>query len=286
VRRRRDLEQHLRSLGEIGEIMNAMKNLALMETHKLARLLATQRRVVASIEAAAADFLAFHPQLRDAAEAVRDVYLLIGSERGFCGDFNEAVLGALPRPDRQGDDPALIVIGSKVAARVGDDPRVAARLEGANALEQVETVLLRVMETLARWQAAQATPRALRLTIFHHEAGEAGVVATRLDPFGQWLRAPLRHGYAPLLNLEPQLFFAKLVEHYLFAALHGVFYRSLTAENELRMRHMDYAIGRIDENSRSLVRRRNALRQEEITEEIEIIMLNSDPMREAAAKSP
>ena len=55
--RRRDLEDHLHALGDISGILRAMKNLALMETQKLTRFLGTQRRVVESIEAAAADLL-------------------------------------------------------------------------------------------------------------------------------------------------------------------------------------------------------------------------------------
>jgi F-type H+-transporting ATPase subunit gamma len=281
MRRRQDLEHHLRSLGEIGEIMNAMRNLALMEAHKLVRLLETQRRVVASIQSAAADFLAFHPRLHGAEAPVHDVCLLIGSERGFCGDYNEVVLNALWRAEGQSDDMTLIAIGSKAASRLADDPRVAARLEGPTALEQVEAVLLKVMETLDRWQSAQSPPRGLRLTVFHHGADDPGAMVTRLDPFSAPAPAPARSGGAPLLYLEPQEFFAKLAEHYLFAALHGVFYRSLMAENEQRMRHMDYAMRRIEEDSRILVQQRNSLRQEEITEEIEVIMLNIETLRQA-----
>jgi F-type H+-transporting ATPase subunit gamma len=216
--------------------------------------------------------------LLNAEVAERDVYLLIGSEPGFCGDYDEALLRALPQPARRGCDPALIAIGSKVAARLDDEPRVAARLEGANALEQVETVPLKVMETLGSWQAAQSPPRALRLTVFHHEADQPEVVVTSLDPFRQWAAVPARSGYAPLLNLEPNVFFAKLVKDYLFTALHGVFYRALIAENEQRMPHTGYAMRRIEEKSRSLVLKRNSLRQEGITEEIEVIMLNIETL--------
>ncbi len=86
--KRRNLETRLRSLTEIKEIMNAMKNLSLMEVHRLARFLDTQRRVVASIGAAAADFLFFHPEMFPGEEEFRNIHLLIGSERGFCGDLN------------------------------------------------------------------------------------------------------------------------------------------------------------------------------------------------------
>jgi len=51
--KRRDLETQIHSLNEIREIMNAMKNLSLMEVHRLTRFLDTQARVVAGIEAAA-----------------------------------------------------------------------------------------------------------------------------------------------------------------------------------------------------------------------------------------
>lgn len=59
--RRHELEQHLQVLGEIRDIMSAMKNLSFMEVRKLTRFLSTQRRVVASMESAASDFLDFIP---------------------------------------------------------------------------------------------------------------------------------------------------------------------------------------------------------------------------------
>jgi F-type H+-transporting ATPase subunit gamma len=274
--RRRDIDRRLHSLGEIEEIMNAMKNLALMETHKLTRFLSTQRRAVASIQAAATDFLSFHSHLLSADDAARDVYLLIGSERGFCGNFNEALLQAVqaqPRPDA---DPALITIGTKLGARWADDARVVSRLAGPSALEEVETVLLRLMEALGHWQAAQSAPRAFRVTVFHHAPEEPQVRVTRLDPFDQWTPPTPRFGYAPLLNLEPRLFLTQLAEHYLFAALHELFYSSLMAENQHRTQHMDYAVQRIEQNLQALFLERNRLRQEEITEEIEIIMLSME----------
>lgn len=272
--KRRDLERHLHALGEIRDIMNAMKNLALMETHKLTRVLATQQRVVATIGAAAADFLSFHPRLLAGDEPARDVYLLVGSERGFCGDFNETLMHALAtHPDPAGEA-ALIAIGSRLSARLADAPRVVARLEGPSVLEEVEAVLLRLMETLNDWQDAQSPRRPLRLVVFHHQAGDAGVTRSVLQPFQQAAAAKPGFAYEPRLNLAPPRILAGLAEHYLFAVLHGLFYASLMAENLRRVRHMDYAVQRIEQQSTELVRKRNRLRQEDITEEIEVIMLS------------
>lgn len=273
--KRHDLERHLHGLGEIRDIMNAMKNLAVMETHKLARVLATQQRVVASIESAAADFLSFHPELLTGDEIARDVYLLLGSERGFCGDFNEALLQALATRAAAGGDAALVLVGRRLALKVTDDSRVVARLEGPSVLEEVEAVLLRLMDALNGWQAAQSPPRPLRLTVFHHEAETGDICVSRLHRLGAVRPGKPTSGYAPRLNLEPARFLAGLADHYLLAVLHALFYGSLMAENQRRMQRMDYAVRRIEQQSAALLRERNRLRQEEITEEIEVIMLSA-----------
>jgi F-type H+-transporting ATPase subunit gamma len=44
------------------------------------------------------------------------------------------------------------------------------------------------------------------------------------------------------------------------------------------MQHMDAAVRRLEKISRELVRKRNTLRQEEITEEIEVIMLSVEAL--------
>ena len=88
------MKLELRSLNEIKEIMNAMKNISLMEVHKLARFRESQRRVVDGLEAAAADFMQFHRPLFPNAEKFREFHLLVGSERGFCGDFNDTLIRA------------------------------------------------------------------------------------------------------------------------------------------------------------------------------------------------
>ncbi|TAL50847.1 MAG: F0F1 ATP synthase subunit gamma, partial [Methylovulum sp.] len=82
----RELQGHIVKLGEIRSILTAMKNLALIETHKLARFQPLQSRTVAAIESAAGDFLDFYPHLTAADRHARPVCIAVGSERGFCGD--------------------------------------------------------------------------------------------------------------------------------------------------------------------------------------------------------
>lgn len=276
--KRRDLETRIRGLNDIKEIMNAMKNLSLMETHRLARFLDTQRRVVASVESAAADFLGFHTGLLPSEEESREVYLLIGSERGFCGDFNESLLGAFD--DRGTGQPArAVVIGGKLASKLTGDPRVAASIDGASVVEEVDAVLSKLVEGINRLNATGTGAGYSLLTVFHHDPDEDRVQISTLSPFKQPRSAGAPFTYAPLLNLEPRSFLTGLAEQYLVALLHELLYRSLMAENQRRMQHMDSAVRLLERTASELWQRRNTLRQEEITEEIEVIMLSVETLR-------
>jgi len=88
------------------------------------------------------------------------------------------------------------------------------------------------------------------------------------------------YSHPPLLNLEPAQFLSQLTSQYLYAVLHEVFYASLMAENRKRLEHMDSAIRRLEKDEAGLRMRYNALRQEEIIEEIEIIMLSAEALVE------
>jgi F-type H+-transporting ATPase subunit gamma len=273
---RRKLEEHRRSIEEIRDIMNSMKTLAYMETRKLDHLLDTQHAVVTSIEIVAADFVSAYPEAMPGMQAEREVYLMIGSERGFCGDFNETLLNRLEgiQQAKQGKDfPILITTGQKLHTLLLNDPHVAARLDGASVAEEVESVLTRVVDTLAALQTQYGT---LTLYALYHAVNDDTLVTQRLlPPFQDYLDRLPRFSLPPVLNLSPTDFLIELSDHYLFAALHEIFYASLMAENHRRVRHLEGAVKHLDEESDELRRQSNARHQEEIIEEIEVILLSA-----------
>src|SRR4030067_3009411 len=122
--KRREVKQRLTALDEIDGIMVAMKNLALLETRKLNTFLATQRRAVASIEAAAGDFLNYYPQENAHTGDMQQMLLVvIGSERGLCGDFNDTLLETLAAAAQQGGTP-LVWGGRRMENKLQDDARI------------------------------------------------------------------------------------------------------------------------------------------------------------------
>jgi F-type H+-transporting ATPase subunit gamma len=277
VSRRREIEHRLHMFEEIRSIMSSMKTLAVLETHKLERFGDTQRRALQAITDTAADFAAFHP-LPAAAAHGKQVLVLVGSERGFCGDFNETIVQALA--DRKIGTPTIITVGRKLATRLHDAPHIAARLDGPSMAEEVEAVIAELVATL---NGLQSETDALSVGVIHHAGREGELrVETVLPPFRD-LPPGRAFGHPPLLNLAPDIFLAELIDQYLFAALHEMFYASLTAENYRRVRHLDGAIRHIEEHTTELGLKRNILRQEEITEELEVIMLSADALEGAGA---
>ncbi len=269
---RRDVDHRLTALGEIRGIMTSMKSLALMETHRLARYLETQRRVVSTLESAAADFVRFHPP--PPAPTACNTCVLIGSERGFCGDFNERVLARYRQfAEGQTGDHRMIVVGRKLGLRLGDTAPVVTRLDGPMVAEEIPSVLARLVESLRQLQQAHGP---LALNVLHQDADTLVPRALSVLPPFQALPPVPARGYPPQLQLDPDQLFGELVDHYLFAALHGLFYTSLMAENRQRIAHLEGALKRMDEELGQLTRQRNSLRQEEITEEIEVILLSSE----------
>jgi F-type H+-transporting ATPase subunit gamma len=271
--RRRDLEQHRNSLGEIGEIMGSMRTLAYLETRKLSRFLAAEQTVVETIEQVAADFLSFHPDiLRDAANAT-PVYLLFGSERGFCGDFNRSLLEKLSSEQLadQPTHPRLIAVGHKLHALLENDARNPTLLEGPSVAEDVPAVLQAVIDEL---DSLRTSIGSFNLNCVYHTS-DGLQVERLLPPFERQRHLPPAHSNAPLLNVPAPTFLLDLIEHHLFAALNHELYTSLMVENHRRMTHLDRAVRHLDEKSHELSRRCNALRQEEIIEEIEVILLSA-----------
>lgn len=273
--RRLELEQHRRQLSEIREIMRSMKNLALMESRKLERYLDAQGQAVRTIESAAADFLSFYPLqtvestgFGASSHSVKQVVLAIGSERGFCGDFNEETLTALATY-RSGEC-TVMAVGAKLCARLEKFPAAVVPFAGPSVAEDVPKLLDGLVDEIGALHE-----ESLSLTVLHHRSVEPEITRKPLlPPFVD--HAPVEFRNPPLLYLPPERFFAELLDHYLFAALHEIFYTSLMAENQRRMQHLEGAIQRLDDKTHEYVRRCHTLRQEEITEEIEVILLSAE----------
>lgn len=258
-----ELSQRYDQLQEISSIMTAMKRMALVETKKLAHFIEHQRLMLSNIEAAAADFQHFF-SMEHYDETQPAVVILIGSERGFCGNFNEHLMDALyALPLLKSATPVqLVVVGSRLSAKLTERSDVIARSEGPTVTEEVPAVLDRIMDALHEASGAA-------LFVLAYEA-EGKPALKQIIPFEP--TSAQKFTNPPCLQLRPSEFLTEMLDQYLLAVLYGLLYESLAAESHQRLAHMEQALNRLDETVTKLNIKRNAMRQEKIIEEIEVIL--------------
>jgi F-type H+-transporting ATPase subunit gamma len=114
----------------------------------------------------------------------------------------------------------------------------------------------------------------LQLAALHHDPDSGTVLLRSLAPFVPLSSAlPVSSAtFPPQLNIAPAVFYDKLMEHHLLAAITELFHRSLMAESRFRLNHIEGASRRMERRTTELTRKQALARQEEIIEEIEAIL--------------
>jgi F-type H+-transporting ATPase subunit gamma len=272
--KRSELKARIHTLGEIRSILNAMKNLAVIETNKVSRFLGAEIEFGATIRETLNDFRRYfrEAELELGLERLKTAgitYILVGSERGFCGGFNETLVKRLNEVASEERRPVrLISVGRKLGTLIANDARLLEVMPGATASEEIGDIIPSLIERLS------GLPTFEWALIYYD--GDIGQSPTVIHPFK--LTPPTETStsqLAPLLNLPPADLRPDLIEQYVFSLLYQAFYLSFLAENRARLRHMDGALNTLEKNWNGLKRMSNTLRQEEITQELEIIMLSA-----------
>ncbi len=173
--RRHAVESRLRVYHELHEIMGAMKNIALIESRKLARVLESQRAMCEIIERSAEDFFAYHPELLMRGRSEPTLIVAIGSERGSCGSFNMEVEQRLrTEVQRCRQPPCVVLAGSRLVQRAEGLAGVTLRLEGPAMMEDVRPALARLLDALSAQPDTERSFTLQGLGIVHHVPHDAG----------------------------------------------------------------------------------------------------------------
>lgn len=269
----RTLERHLHQLRDLQSIIDSMKKLAQLEQYKLSGLAETQHAMAEGLRQMTDDFLHYYPQdHRDDPEA--SLWLLLGSERGFCGEFNESLLRRFKAeyPQWRDHPHRVLAVGRRLCSRLEEQLHGFVKLAGASVGEELMGTLREVAPAI---QQALEQERLAGLYVLLHGTEHEEVSVVRLLP--PQVSEHRRTQTAPLLlQLTPSGFYAQFLQHYLLLRLVELFTVSLRAENRHREQHLDGALRRLDERLERMAARSRALRQEEITEEIEMILLGTD----------
>ncbi len=257
---RREVEARLALFDDLSGILGAMRSFALAELRKVSKREAAQQQVVQSLAIALGDLADSLPvQLQS--DPTKDIWLLLGSVRGFCGSFNEDVV-RFWRSNAHEQGP-LILVGERLHQMV-DDRTALQRLRGADGGLDAPAAIDGILAAVAELHRGAAFGLIACLR------DEQGARSERLWPLPN---APSNAGQSPPLTFAPAATVAAgVAEYYLFHNLLALLLRSIRVENHMRLMQMETALRHLERGGEELQRQRNRLRQEEIVEEIELMV--------------
>lgn len=271
---RRQVDKHIHALREVRDIMNAMKNLALLESRKVSKSLAIQRETSRHLERVGANFLKTHPR-PPAPTGAASAIVVLGAERGFCGDYNKRLITTLESQLLKRSEPVgIILVGHRLALSARLSIENVVQIDGATVSEEIADTLSRLANALTN-RFTELAPAQV-MVIRHSGEASQPVIEPILAHFEPAESDNDTTGVGPELTLEPDEFLAGLVEAYLMARLREMLGAALAAESLYRVQHLNGAIRHLDRRTEELSRRSRMMRQEETIEEIEVLLLGSD----------
>ena len=262
---RQDIEAKLALYDELSGILGAMRSFALAELRRIGKREIAQQQVVDNLALALDDVAAYLPASTlsrlSAQKPANDIWLLLGSVRGFCGSFNEDVLH-LWREEAGANSP-LILVGERLHGLVLAESGL--RISGANSGLDASVAIEAILEAVTRLRPADDAEFGLVVCLRDEHAARCQRLWPLLANEGKG------DGYPPV-TLAPVVEVAvEVAEHYLYHTLLALLLRSIRVENHMRLMQMENALRHLDTGHEELQRRRNRLRQEEIVEEIELM---------------
>jgi len=276
-----DLSDRIESAGELESVVSSMKTLATLNIRGYERATGALEEYTRTVEMGLQILFRRAPQELPLAEPRDDGrlgLLVIGSDQGMCGPFNERMARFVEDHLRQLDLPPdrrdLHVAGARLESRLeqlGEPPL--SRLELPASVEGITPVVQELLPRLDAWRRDRGIRR-IELC-YHHRSKDHPhePTAVQLLPVDrEWLGSIAHRSWEgpslPRFRSSWETLFSDLVGQYLFVWLFRAFAESLASENAARLQSMTGAEDNIRRRIRKLRDRYHRTRQSLVTEEL------------------
>jgi len=257
-----ELQGQIASMGELLDIVGAMRSLAGMRAQEAQHALPGVSRYADSMAAAVGAALMLLP------ERAHRAFILCASEHGFVGGFNERLLEAAEAVLKPDD--LLFMLGSRGAALAVERGRkvVWARPMATHLTGVADAVDHLAGELYARIVRGEVSSVAVMFGRSAQRAGAATIAQRLLLPLDVKALSAAQPRQPPLHNLAPRPLVEKLMAEYVFALLTEAAVESIASENAARFAAMDSAHDNVTKKLSQLRQTARQERQSEITSEL------------------
>jgi F-type H+-transporting ATPase subunit gamma len=266
------IEARLSSLHEFEDIIGALRAMAASHVQEAQKALAGVREYVGVIEdaiAAGATLLSRQPSALPPISPASGVMLVVGSEHGFVGGFNQRVMShALDnlKPGQQ-----LMVVGRRGAVHAAESGiDVSREFSMATHVGGVAPTARRVAASLDEVALAE-----IAFARYKRGGNYQPEIRTIL-PLEPALLQRADSRSPPLHHLDAESLLERLGSEYLFAEITSALVESLASENAARLQLMESADQNINARLDDLRRLAANLRQEAITSELIDVVTGSE----------
>lgn len=269
----RELQRFIENTRALGEIVQAMRNLAGVYVRRAESTIQATRPYREVVESALAAVLAAAawPVLEEDTETPA-VLVVFASDQGLCGTFNEHVVSCVTEFVAEHAGIEVMVIG-----RRGRDllrQRGIAPCVDSDAPTSLEGIKARVADLSERLFQAFSAAGAERLFFAYNRYESMG----RFQPVVRRVLPPTREDLAaepaiefrsdPILTAPPDQLLGRFMEEYFFINLFGTLLESHGSENGARLLAMTAAAANIDKRLVDLTKKYQNARQEMVTSEL------------------
>ncbi len=267
------LKARISSLQELRDLVRAFRMLAASRVQEAQAALAGIEKYAEIIEGALAEGVGL---LRDSDKEVTasrpsdtSILIVVCSEHGFAGAFNEQVLNRAKMELEKGQGLGIVGRrGAMLAEERGLD--LAWSFPMATHIGGILETTRRVAEHLAAISTADIVFSA------YQKGGNYNVVRKNILPLDPAVLARSAQRSPPLHHLAPAILLQRLADEYLFAEITRAVVESLASENAARLRAMQTADHNIGDKLDDLYQEESVMRQEAITSELLDVVTGSE----------
>jgi F-type H+-transporting ATPase subunit gamma len=264
-----EVEAHIVSMGELSDIIGAMRSLASMRMQEAHHALPHIRRYAEAMAASIGAALLLLPEARLMSRKTtgRRAFVLYTAEHGFVGGFNERILEIAEELLVPND--AVFLLGSRGAVLAQERGRPAtwahpmtSRPEGAP--EMIRHLMVEIYRWIARGDIARVEVMFAR----HRQGTGTTIERMLLFPVDLTSLAPTKARQPALHNLAPATLLEKLIADYVFGLLTEAAIEALASENAARFAAMNAAHENVSKKLEELRQDARQARQDETTTEL------------------
>ncbi|MDW7772192.1 MAG: F0F1 ATP synthase subunit gamma [Desulfobulbaceae bacterium] len=272
------LQRKIQTSGDLLSVVKTMKSLAAVNIRQYESAAAALDQYYDIVEKGwQALFLDWgHQPHSHSGEAA--VCLVLGSDQGMCGQFNDVVLERAFRHagelESLGQTCSFWAAGERVLSGLADGSGAAEFFSLPSSISGIGEQMNRIVETFATWRQEKNT----RILYVIHNRQEQKAMGyhpamNRVLPLDrEWLaekrEVPWPSRCIPMLGLPEEKLFDHLLHQYLFASFFRAFAQSMASENAARLAAMQSAEKNILEMRERLQGSYREARQNLITSEL------------------